>query len=393
MFIDNMLGAAASAGLAPSMVLSYLTIPAFPRASRLWVPPKRTVLDNGLPVRFLPFLNITPLKQVSLGLATAVAILRWGWRVRRCPRRLVWTFNLSVPPGLFTLLAARIVGAKILASIVDMNEPGHTVPDRWMYRIDFAMHRWLIPKLDGHIVVADQIMRDFAPGRTYLRVEGGVTQDMLDVGERRRELKQHADSLFTVTAAGSLDEANGIPELIEAFRLLTPERFRLRIIGGGPLEALVRKAAAEDPRIEYAGVLPFDRVLDAYRSSDVLINMRITKRLSTRYFFPSKLLEYLASGVPVITTCTGHVQEEFGPYCILLHDESRAALAGAIEEVASMPPEARSAMGARARAFMAAHKVWPIQGRRIATYIRQTMFGDVAQLVHTLPADGVDARV
>jgi glycosyltransferase involved in cell wall biosynthesis len=201
--------------------------------------------------------------------------------------------------------------------------------------------------------------------------------------------------LFTVTAAGSLDQANGIPELIEAFRVLTQERFRLRILGGGPLEAFVRQAAAQDPRIEYAGVLPFDRVLDAYTSSDLLINMRITKRLSTRYFFPSKLLEYLASGVPVLTTCTGHVEEELGRYCVLLRDESPAALAAAIEQIAAMPPEARTAMGARARAFMAADKVWPTQGRRIVTYVRQTMFGtrDVAQRVHPLPADGVDARV
>lgn len=378
MFIDNMLGAVASAGLPPSLVLSYLPIPAFPRANRLWIRPKAAMLDNGFRVHFLPFLNVTPLKQISLGLGATVAILHWGWRVRRCKRRLVWTFNLSVPPGLFTLLATRLVGGKLLVSLNDINEPGHTVPDRWMYRLDYALHRWLIPKLDGHIVVADQIMNDFAPGRPYLRVEGGVTSDMLNVGQRPCETEQRGDTVFTVTAAGSLDDANGIPEVIAAFRLLKEERFRLRILGGGPLEAYVRQAAAEDPRIDYAGVVPFGRVMEEYSTSDLLINMRITKRFSTKYFFPSKLMEYLASGVPVLTTCTGHVEEEFAPYCVLLRDESPAAVADAIQRVADMPPYTRAAIGERARVYMAAHKAWSIQGQRIAAYVRETMFGTAA---------------
>jgi hypothetical protein len=40
-----------------------------------------------------------------------------------------------------------------------------------------------------------------------------------------------------------------------------------------------------------------------------------------------------------------------------------------------MQPEARAAMGRRARAFMAEHKTWEVQGRRIVEYIRKTMFG------------------
>jgi hypothetical protein len=150
-------------------VLSFVPVPSYPRAKRLWFLPERAVLDNGLPVQFLPFVNLTPLKQISLGMATAVALLRWGWQMRRCPRRLVWTYNLTVPPVIFTLLAARLIGAKVLASLVDINEPGHTVPDKCFYRLDYGLHRQLIPKLDGRIVIADQVMTDFVPTRTTSR--------------------------------------------------------------------------------------------------------------------------------------------------------------------------------------------------------------------------------
>ncbi len=32
------------------------------------------------------------------------------------------------------------------------------------------------------------------------------------------------------------------------------------------------------------------------------------------------MMEYLASGVPVISTCTGHVEEEFGAFTYLLRE-------------------------------------------------------------------------
>lgn len=374
MFVNNLLRAIALAGLPPSVVLSFLPIPSFPRSRRIFVRPKPAVLDSGLPVQFLPFVNVTPLKQLSVGLATVSAILRWGWRVRKYRKRVVWSFNLSVPPVLFTLFAARVIGAKMLASLNDINEPGHTVPNRWTYRLDYAMHRWAIPKLDGHIVVADQIMKDFARGRPFVRIEGGVASDMRDLGQPGNEVGLRGDGLFRVTVAGGLNKANGVREIVAAFRLLTQAHFRLQILGSGPLEEFVRRAAAEDPRIEFVGLVPFERVMEAYRRSDLLVNMRLTKELSTRYFFPSKLMEYLVSGVPVLTTSTGHVEEEYGPYCIVLRDESPAGLADAIRRVASMTSEARAALAAKARTFMLTHKTWSVQGQRIVSYVREVVF-------------------
>ena len=79
-------------------------------------------------------------------------------------------------------------------------------------------------------------------------------------------------------------------------------------------------------------------MLDLYRSADVLINVRLTQTLNTKYFFPSKLMECLASGVPVISTCPGHVAEEFGRLAYLLREETPEALAAAIRRVAATRP-------------------------------------------------------
>lgn len=85
-------------------------------------------------------------------------------------------------------------------------------------------------------------------------------------------------------------------------------------------------------------------------------------------------MEYLASGVPVISTCTGHVEEEFGAFTYLLRDETPKALAALILKVSSLDPNERSDQGARARSYMAAQKTWAAQTQKLAAYIRSVVF-------------------
>ena len=85
------------------------------------------------------------------------------------------------------------------------------------------------------------------------------------------------------------------------------------------------------------------------------------------------MMEYLASGVPVISTCTGHVEEEFGSFTYLLKDETPQALAELIQRVAALDSRDRDATGARARSYMSAHKTWKAQTEKLARYIRENV--------------------
>ena len=101
--------------------------------------------------------------------------------------------------------------------------------------------------------------------------------------------------------------------------------------------------------------------------------MRLTEALNTKYFFPSKVMEYLTSGVPLISTCTGHMEEEYGDFCYLLRDETPQGLADTIRYVASLDPEERIGRGRKARAYMAKNKTWDAQGNKLFKYICETV--------------------
>jgi glycosyltransferase involved in cell wall biosynthesis len=275
-----------------------------------------------------------------------------------------------MPPGTFTLLGARLARAKAVVSVNDINIPGQTVPASSLWRLDVWLQRFLLPRFDGHLAVADQIATDFFPGRPYVLVEGGVDNTFLEQ-TRRVSDPASSNSLFTFAFAGWLNEANGIGILLPAFRRLSSQNFRLRIAGSGPLRSVVEEASRQDTRIQYLGLIDAPGVANMYRTSDVLLNVRLTKSIDTRYFFPSKLIEFLASGVPTITTSVGHVEDEFEGLVYVLHQETVDALAELMSFVASRSEQERSTVANRARDYAVTHKTWDVQAAKVARYLGQ----------------------
>jgi glycosyltransferase involved in cell wall biosynthesis len=365
LFQTNLLSSLRRSCIPVSTVISSIPIQAWPSGQRLLVKRTKYLLKDDIAVSAPGFVNIQVLKQLTIGIAVFWRLLIWGWRNRKYRYRVVSTYNLSVPPGLFTLAAARLIRAKLVAYIIDVNVPGETVPRLWRFVLDYRIQRWLMPRFDGLVIVSDAIVQDFGLRVPHIRVEGAISE-LPPVSE----VRDCDPSCFVIVSAGSLDEPNGFRVLLASFSKLEGKHYRLRIAGDGPLKSVVMAAAERDSRIEYCGYLAHSEVLRLYQSGDVLVNLRLTKSLNTKYFFPSKLIEYLASGCPVITTCTGHVEEEFGNFTFLLRDETPEGLVSAIQEVERLGKEVRLRKASLARKYVADNLTWDVQGRRIAAFIK-----------------------
>lgn len=353
-------------------IYTFEPVAAVPRGRRLLIRPRRMTARSGQPIRLLPYVNVHPLKPLTAGLVAFVTLLLWAWRHRGRPR-IIHSINLTLPPGPFVWLAARLSRSRITASLLDVFRPGQLVPDTWRWRADFWQQRKVAPLLDGLMVVARPTADDLAPGRPACVLEGGIAVDRFAHAPRDRRQRRAGDP-FRMVLSGTLADFNGVDLVLEAMPHLPPD-VELLVAGTGPLLPAVRAYADTDRRVRYVGYLEFHEVLDLYRAADLLLNIRITRRLDTRYFFPSKLMELLASGTPVLSTCTGHVADEYGHVLYLLHDESPAALASRIREIATIPDADRRALGDGAQAFMFAEKTWTRQAERFARFLRREVAG------------------
>jgi glycosyltransferase involved in cell wall biosynthesis len=233
--------------------------------------------------------------------------------------------------------------------------------------------------VDALVPVTHCIAADFAAGVPFLLLEGGVPDDMLAPLPAPALQKPYdgatdagtPDNPFVVLYAGSLSHLAGVPLLLQAFQRLEDVRFRLWIIGRGELEPAVRHAAETDTRIRYLGPLSRPDLLAKFIAADVLVNPHSTLLLTARYVFPSKLLEYLASGRPVITTATPEIAANYGDLCTVLDREEPQALADAIIRVVAMPAADRLARANAARVAVIERRPWSRQGQRLVRFLEE----------------------
>ncbi len=162
---------------------------------------------------------------------------------------------------------------------------------------------------------------------------------------------------------GSFYDYEGLDDLIDAMPMLVARRpkARLLLVGGGPMEAMLRAQAEASPvanRILFAGRVPHDEVERYYSLVDVLAYPRKAMRL-TELVTPLKPLEAMAQGKLVAASNVGGHRELIadGVTGILFPPDDPAALADALANLFERPGE-WDARRAAARAFVERERNW-----------------------------------
>ena len=177
------------------------------------------------------------------------------------------------------------------------------------------------------------------------------------------------DGTKTVMYSGTLHRQFGVMRLVEAFRKIEDPRMRLVLCGIGDSEGDIRRAAEEDGRIDFLGQLKRDEVIRLQRQATVLVNPRPGDEEFTKYSFPSKTMEYLASGVPVVAYKLAGIEDEYDAYLQYPRDGSVEALADKLCQVCSWPRERWAAVGREGRRFVLENKNAVAQARRILEFL------------------------
>lgn len=146
---------------------------------------------------------------------------------------------------------------------------------------------------------------------------------------------------------GAIYRRYGIESLIEAFSSL-PGDYNLLIAGQGPDINMVRKASLRDPRIIYLGVLSSQKTLRYEKTAIANVNPRPYDQQLDKYSVPSKLLEYMVSGNPTISTINDTLTKVFPTEVIWAGKGEKEALLEAMIKVTEMSIEKRKTIGKNA---------------------------------------------
>lgn len=139
-----------------------------------------------------------------------------------------------------------------------------------------------------------------------------------------------------IVYAGSLDKVNGIETLIKAFKNVKTD-YHLYIYGSGDYHEELTKLNSSS--IHYFGLKPREEVLEKLHNASFLINPRSTTHEAVLYSFPSKTMEYLASGTPFMCTHLPCLTSDYLPYLNIISDTPEA-MAKDIEDILNKPYDA-----------------------------------------------------
>ncbi|MGB9612869.1 MAG: glycosyltransferase, partial [Candidatus Margulisiibacteriota bacterium] len=125
--------------------------------------------------------------------------------------------------------------------------------------------------------------------------------------------------------------------------------------------------------IEFFGVISNRAVIEEEIKAILLVNPRPSSEEFTQYSFPSKNMEYMVSGTPLLTTKLPGMPEEYYDYVYLFEDESVEGMAKTLDRILKLPKEELHAKGAAAKEFVLREKNNVVQAKRIIEMIRDAV--------------------
>jgi glycosyltransferase involved in cell wall biosynthesis len=156
--------------------------------------------------------------------------------------------------------------------------------------------------------------------------------------------------------AGTLNYKYGIQNLLSAFHEIEDPCYCLWICGTGEAANDVMKLCESDKRVTFYGHVNKAKVYELQSKATILVNPRTNEGEFTKYSFPSKTMEYMASGKPVVMYKLDGIPDEYDEYLYYVEDNSVEALKDKIAEVCAKPPEELRKFGIQAREWVLREK-------------------------------------
>lgn len=212
---------------------------------------------------------------------------------------------------------------------------------------------------DGYVCFSELQMTYLNQKSSHMVMEGFCTTE-------KQITTVEKSPKFTILYAGGVRIEYGIKELVEGFLLADIPNSELLIFGDGNYANDLRELS--DPRVKYFGVVDKSVVLEYERAASLLVNPRPTTEAFSYLSFPSKILEYMVSGTPLMTSHLGSIPKEYDDYLLYFDQISSIEIAKKLKDASR--DENLSVIGLKAKAFVEKEKNVDVQAKRVVDFLQ-----------------------
>ena len=226
-----------------------------------------------------------------------------------------------------------------------------------------------IARVDRFVLLTEAMYSVLNVGkRPYIVMEGIVSvKDVATINSNDDQLPKNKGKKI-IMYSGTLALTSGILDLLNILDDVPDEDMELWICGAGEAEEMIRETASADTRLKYFGYLSLEEVAALQQQATILVNPRKPEYAYTKYSFPSKTMEYMLSGNPVVMYKLPGVPDEYSDYVSFVNQNE--SLVECIQRLLSLNEGSRYELGNRAREFVLKNKGSEFQTARLIDLAR-----------------------
>lgn len=316
--------------------------------------------ENGVKYHYIDTINLPIFRQIGIFCGT------YKYLLKNCRKgeenTVIICDGLNLANAYGALKAAKKRKIPLIYVVTD-------IPEFQRGKVLRRINDKLIAGADGFIFLTEQMNEKVNPyKKPYIVLEGHADCSLTDISDAERY--EYKEGKKIVIYAGSIKKLYGIQNLVEGFIKANVSGTELHIYGDGDYREELEKICNNNPSVKYKGIKPNSEIVFEEQRAALLVNPRPTAPEYTKYSFPSKNMEYMASGTPVMTTVLPGMPKEYYPYIYKIEDETSQGIAKDLGKFFEIDKNARYTMGKTAREFVQKNKSNVVQAKKIIEFIK-----------------------
>jgi len=314
-------------------------------------------------------LNLPYFKQKQRESAAEREIERWALQSDQNRTVLIYTLYLPYMRAV-AAVKRRIPDLKACVIVTDLPGDLGVASGRQGIMKTIEYHRgrksiWLVAEMDGLILLTRQMAVPLFAAHQKLCVIEGLTSAQNATPEPIEIPEDHRPA---VLYTGTLNRELGIDILLDAFGDMPG--YQLWLCGKGDMEAEIAQAQTKQDNIRYFGFVRQEQAVYLQGKSALLINPRTNEGSYTRYSFPSKTMEYMRAGKPVLCCKLDGIPAGYDEYLSYIEPQDAQGIRETINTIMLLTQAERDGIGRRAREFVLTEKNNITQGKKALELLR-----------------------
>lgn len=349
--------------------LSIPAVAAFPHSKKLFINKKSETIFHDISIQWVPFVNIQFIKQISIKMSVRNELEKWLKTNEDIEDKVVLMYSIYPPYSAPALDLCKKYHTHLCSIITDLPELMYT------WKSSKGIKGWYSKKLSDEMLMLQDKCDSYVlftkpmAERMGLKTKPFIVSEGFSDTSIFSEIKvSNKDEKFTIVYGGNLSRLYGIRQLADAF-MSTDLNAELHFYGAGEDADYLKMCQVKDNRIRFFGRVSRVELLSALKKAHLLVINKPTSDEYSKYSFSSKILEYMASGTPILSTRVGGMPEEYEDKVFLIEDETEEGLCKALKSCVELPPEELILKGKEAKLFAEKEKNYLVMTNKLLCFL------------------------